>query len=302
MIGVLDIRCDGESPMTLRVNTITDVSVTMTKKVTTVPIVTKGVDYTFPLETGGGMSLSFSFSRKNPDSVDDESMDPVRWSNSKWYTELVRLVNRWQMRSNGFTFIYNLMSSLESEDQGGTAGGATQEVVEYNPYISEIYERGYIKRVNTRYDSKFNEVISGSIDVSVGTAYISRDRYSPPSQVVNLGSITLLPGDLGGHTFKHTSMQVTKTLEDVFGVLTTKTVGCTFPLTSYIPDEDGNLPHSVQFRIPSAPIMWSTMANLAGLQLKEWIHGDFSFVPGTETSLELPLSEPYTLTAVWRST
>lgn len=151
----------------IRVGVITAVSVSLTKQVLTTPIVSKGVDSTFPLESGGGLRYTFSFSRVMPASPNDDSEDSTQWSNAQWYVKLTEMMDRWQAKTDGFLLNFNEFGE--------------------NPHQCIIMnERGYIRSIERTYNAGDNTTIHGSLDVSIGTMYTTRDsldlvgEYIPP--------------------------------------------------------------------------------------------------------------------------
>lgn len=140
---------------------VTNIRPTMTKAVSTIPLVSMGADRAFQLETGNTMEYNISFSRVNPTSWDDESEDSTQWSNSKWYAEVTKLADRWQMKTDGCRITYIPKIT--------------------NPYIPYIDANGYIKMLTRKYDNKFNELITGTIQFVVGTMYV---LSSPSKQTI----------------------------------------------------------------------------------------------------------------------
>lgn len=174
----------GTDVVHIDVQTVTAVSVSVNKKVVSTPIVSKGVDATFPLESGCGKRYSFSFSRVNPTNPSDDSEDTNLWSNEKWYSNMTALMDRWQARTDGCIINFN-------------ADGT-------NPHQCVIdNERGYIRTLERKYDTNSNVMITGEIDISIGTMYMSREPvglaglYLPPVDytyaVLDPGTLSTLP-------------------------------------------------------------------------------------------------------------
>lgn len=179
MSGQLTIMCDTED-FRLDVDVITGANMTMNKKVMTTPIVSQGVDSTFPLESGSGMNYTFTFSRRNPPIPNDESTDTTLWSNEKWYSSLTTLMDRWQARTNGFIFSFN-------EDGS-------------NPHRFIMNrERGYIRTLERVYEANNNSLITGDIVITIGTMYMNAESTRLDSAyipAVQYTYVELDPGEL----------------------------------------------------------------------------------------------------------
>lgn len=286
----LTLSTDGDERISITVDCVTDVSETFLKRVTTIPIVTKGSDATFPLETGSGMAVTFSFSRENPVDHDDTSNDPSRWSNAFWYDKFIRLIDRWQLRTDGVLIQYN--SFILAESVGDVL------TTDYNPYTIQVNERGYIKRATFSYTSALNTIIKGSLDISIGTAYISTTKETPTLET-DIVSIVLNPGDLSERLVRTSQSASSTPLSQIYPLFSTSKVKLDLPLKAYIEEEVT----TVVFTFPNAPTLWASMAKDAYNKLIGWSYGDKEYTPGMPTYITIPhdstTSTPIELTAVW---
>ena len=116
--------------ITLDFGSITSIMVSINKATSTIPLVSMSMDRTFQLENGGTLQYTISFKRKNPIEFDNTSNDSTKWSNRYWYLQVDRLINRWQMRTDGCRMTY--------------------VPDETNPYVPPIDYNGYIKMINVR--------------------------------------------------------------------------------------------------------------------------------------------------------
>ena len=150
------------SQVILDVGSVTNLTQNITKATSTIPLVSMGADRAFQLETGNTMQYTISFKRKNPVNHDNTSADSTQWSNRKWYDEMTKLVDRWQMKTDGCRMTYK------------------PEIT--NPYVPAIDVNGYIKMLTRNYTSKYNELIEGSIQFIVGTIYTMKSPKAQPEQ------------------------------------------------------------------------------------------------------------------------
>lgn len=267
MTGILRIRREGNGSFAdLIVHYITNVEISFSKRVATTPIISKGMDSTFPLESGSGMTLSFTFSRKNPENVDDESDDQMRWSNAKWYDMLSSMVNRWQLRTNGYILYYN-----DIED--------TSISSEPNPYVASIKERGYIKRVTRRYSSNHNTLITGTIDVSVGTTYVSTDRYEVDEKYAFNLTVAFEPGELKNKVLKNASEDTGAVVSAVFGDLITNPITLS-PSSLYV-SIDGTSYSTIQVTLPHPFSLWASIADWCEVEFLGWEYDGAVYRPGS---------------------
>lgn len=178
----------------LDLGVVYDISESFHKSTSTTERVSMGAENAFVLETGSSMTLSIRFKRVCPDIPNDnarnslliedgemtsdpyESLDMTsedsmnlfkvlrmngsrRWSNSKWYSELMKAIDRWQVRTDGFRFLY-------IPDQNGSGDD--------NPYIPAYnYVNGYVKSVNINYKAGDPQVLYGTLEFHVGTMYLN---------------------------------------------------------------------------------------------------------------------------------
>ena len=151
--GVLRLQYDApERIISLDVGCVVSVNISMNKAVSTIPLVSMGVDRTFQLETGSSLQYTVTFKRQNPTDHDDTSTNSLDWSNAHWYYKMNEAINRWQMKTDGFRLVY------------------TPDVT--NPYTPPIDANGYIKTFTRKYSNKFNDLIEGSFVFVVGTMHV----------------------------------------------------------------------------------------------------------------------------------
>lgn len=154
---------DAKKNIVLDFGSITSISSSANKAVSTIPLVSMGADRAFQLETGNTLTYTISFKRKSPMEFDNTSSDSTQWSNAYWYIQVTKLIDRWQMRTDGCRMTYS--PSLT------------------NPYVPDINVNGYIKMLSRKYTNKFNELIEGTIQFVVGTMYVlSSSTNSVPEQ------------------------------------------------------------------------------------------------------------------------
>ena len=130
---------------------ITNVTETVQKRTGITPVVTKGMQRAFPIETGNSHSYDLSFTRKNPENAVESGTDSTRWSNAYWYRQLTNIMDRWQARTDGFMLYYE-------EDNT-------------NPNFPSFSAGGYVKSISRTYNLNYNEVISGSLTTPEVSAF-----------------------------------------------------------------------------------------------------------------------------------
>ena len=146
---------------------ITNVTETVQKRTGITPVVTKGMQRAFPIETGNSHSYDLSFTRKNPENAVESGTDSTRWSNAYWYRQLTNIMDRWQARTDGFMLYYE-------EDNT-------------NPNFPSFSAGGYVRSISRTYNLNYNEVISGSLTFVVGRMRLNADG-TIPSGAVNFNS------------------------------------------------------------------------------------------------------------------
>lgn len=154
------------------VNAIRD---SITKSVSDTPIPTLSLEDTFLLETDNSREIWFSFKRNAPEYIDNSSSDSTKWSNSHWYLQITKLIDRWQVKTDGATLIYTPDAD--------------------NPYVEEIYAHIYIKSIDRTYNHDFVQMISGTVSMIVGTMYVKNNKSPAPSPTIS--HMTLSPGACG---------------------------------------------------------------------------------------------------------
>lgn len=278
MVGTLRItRSGAKGGKELEVSCITDIDISFSKRVSVTPIVSKGMDSTFPLENGSNMSISFSFTRKNPDVVDNDSDNQALWSNSRWYDMLTSMVNVWQLKSNGYIFQYNEMTD-ES----------------YLSNTPTIYERGYIKKVSRKYNSKHNTILTGTIDVSVGTAYVETERPTADEKYAFDINYVMNPGDLGeNEVFLSNGASTEVDLKDVYSkaLIDIKLT----PSVEFV----GDGWDTITICAPYPPTIWNTLADMGRVHFIGWDHNGTTYLAGDSISVSKGNTTDNILVAKW---
>lgn len=153
--------------------TVTSITDALNKGITSIPIVSLSTDSTFALETNTSNRFSIQFSRKNPvhddgagtmityESDADYFSKSWKWTNSLWVTAITSLLNRWQVRSDGYTLFIN----VENADK----------IVGENVYreISTLYPsyqgiNVYMASLEIRLTEGQTEYLTGSAEFVVG--------------------------------------------------------------------------------------------------------------------------------------
>lgn len=280
MVGTLRIsRSRSDGSKVLEVSCITDLDISFSKRVSTVPIVSKGMDTTFPLENGSNMSISFSYSRKNPDEIDDTSEDQSMWSNSRWYDMLTSLVDVWQLKYNGFRIQYNDDSNA---------------FLDNTPTIDE---RGYIKRVTRRFNSKHNTLITGTIDVSVGTAYVETVKPVANEKYSFDINLEMTSGDLA--SFKIFLSNGAETGIEVGNIFPSDALANVriSPSVTYDNLSEWDV---VTVAVPYLPILWNTLGNMCRLNFLGWDFNGETCQPGGQVQIEKGDTSAKQFVAKWK--
>ena len=142
--GKLTIRfdTDDQPDFTIDVGTLETISNFVMKKGSAYPIVTQGVQNSFPIENGNSQSYTFQFKHTN-------GQDGL--TNAVWYNRMVSAIDRWQARTDGCKIIYTPNE---------------------NGYAERLELDGYIKSLTLDYKNNYNEVISGNITFTAGRMHI----------------------------------------------------------------------------------------------------------------------------------
>lgn len=166
---------------TIDLGTIVSISNTVQKRGQVTPIVSQNMQSAFPIETGNSQTYSISFKRVQPQgwtSSHDTGTDSRRWSNAHWYSMLTDAVDRWQTRTNG--------TRLEYTSRGE------------NAYLPDLYLDGYIRSLSRTYSNSYNEVISGTLEFTVGTMYINERKTLDPTRNESYGDMYIMMSDAQG--------------------------------------------------------------------------------------------------------
>lgn len=131
---------------------ITNITISINKALSTIPLVSMGSDRAFQLETGSTLTYNIDFKRKNPENHNDLSKNSAEWSNAYWYMRVTRFADRWQMKTNGCRARYKPLIT--------------------NPYVPAFDVNCYLKTLTRKYSNTYNEIIEGRLQLIVGTMYV----------------------------------------------------------------------------------------------------------------------------------
>lgn len=244
------------TPITLSFGAVTSIKPSITKSVSTIPLVSMGADRAFQLETGNTKEYNISFSRVNPTDYDNSSSDSTLWSNAYWYEQVTKLADRWQMKTDGCRITY--LPAVT------------------NPYVPSIDTNGYIKMLTRTYNSRFNELITGTIQIIVGTMYV---LSSPTNK-----SITSIEQE------KYRTILLDP------GLATSYTKYNLKPVVFIL---DNNDRHIIGPELPSA---WRKFASEEKYRLNRWFADGIHYSINQTGLLPQASNVPTVLTAEWVST
>ena len=107
LIYIQQFNRDGDRLLKqIDVGLISDMSIKYTPKATPTATPTMTSANTFVIDLQVDCTTTFSFKRKNPQIVNDDSDRSELWSNAKWLTEFRALVDRWQSETDGIKILY----------------------------------------------------------------------------------------------------------------------------------------------------------------------------------------------------
>ncbi len=143
------LSVDGNSIKPINVSVVPSISDSITSTVSVTPIVTYDAENSFAYDTSATETISFSFKRVTPDTVNNDGTDTDKWDNAKWMCELVKYINRWQARTDGVLLQY------------ATAPAST--------FFPGIYSNAYIRSVSFTRPVGLPDTITGSVSLQVGS-------------------------------------------------------------------------------------------------------------------------------------
>lgn len=167
--------------------TVTSITDTLTKSITSIPIVSLPTDCTFALESNTANKFVVNFTRKNPiklvegvattyESDADYYSTSWKWTNALWNTAITSLLNRWQLRTDGYLLFINVANVDRS---GGDAS-------EYSPVNTSFPMYAginvYIASIEINIEGGSPEYLSGSAEFVIGgrlTEKLSRNAEDP---------------------------------------------------------------------------------------------------------------------------
>lgn len=132
----------------INVSVVPSISDSITSTVSVTPIVTYDAENSFAYDTSATETISFSFKRVNPDSVDNDDKSTDKWDNAKWMCELVKYINRWQAKTDGVLLDYS--SSLSQ-------------------FFPSIADNAYVRSISFTRPVGLPDTITGSVSLQVGS-------------------------------------------------------------------------------------------------------------------------------------
>ncbi len=143
--------------------TITSIGLVYNSSVNVDAIMTFSFESSLCYDMGVGKTYEISFTRVNPTDIDNtDTLDTSKWSNKKWIKEVKNFINRWQGMHNGFR-----MSIVPEHSD------------EYPTIIDNVYFTSLsLPKTNTT-----SQVISGDMQITVGTLYISASTPIPNAKI-----------------------------------------------------------------------------------------------------------------------
>ena len=134
---------------------VTKVGCTYSKSVSTTPLVSMPMDDTFAMETGASESYTFSFQRKHPGGISEDRSDTETMCNAAWYDLMTEIVDRWQMKTDGFRLRFTPLG---------------------NDNVESVDINGYVRSLTRDYRAGDNEVIHGNLVFERGTMFVNASR------------------------------------------------------------------------------------------------------------------------------
>ena len=143
---------------------------------------------TFVIDLNVDCTTKFSFKRKNPQFVNDDSDRSELWSNAKWLTEFRALVDRWQSETDGIKILYLprgfIVNTIQTKDTIRLGYGDNQKMLGYiydnddddnqglvygdNNEYKLVGYNAIITSYSDTYNTESPRVVSVSIDVTLG--------------------------------------------------------------------------------------------------------------------------------------
>ena len=151
--------------------TILHISDDLTKSVTPVPIPSLPTDSTYALETNTSNKFTITFERKNPlrfVNGDYESYEgdvdyynlSWKWTNALWSDAVMSLLNRWQIRTDGYKMYINADEVQLNKIKGYSSVS--------NLFPTHQGVNVYVEDIKIKLSEGQTEVLTGTITVVVG--------------------------------------------------------------------------------------------------------------------------------------
>ena len=136
------------------------------------PIAVFGYAGAFCMDMGVKKEITLNYIRTQPTKPDNNSGDSREWTNSQWLESLKKIMNRWQLMTNGNRF-YLLRPKSDVENDPMLT--YTDEIKDLNCYVSNLP----IPYGDTP------QAIKGSITLAVGTLYPKQRELTQKKIVYN---------------------------------------------------------------------------------------------------------------------
>lgn len=150
--------------VTVNVGTVTSWENSVQKRGSAYPIVSQGVQNSFPIENGNSQSYTFQFKHVNGQNGQ---------TNAAWMGQMTATVDRWQARTDGCRLVYTSQ----------------------NIYVKDMVLYGYIKSITLNYRNDFNEVITGTLTFTVGRMSINVDPEDVPTDSYPFSDMYVIMSD-----------------------------------------------------------------------------------------------------------
>ena len=162
IIIAYDSSASATAQTKVNLGTVTSITNSVTKRGSAYPIVSQGVQNSFPIENGNSQSYTISFTHYNGQNGE---------TNAVWMKKMMDMMDRWQARTDGFMLTYTPESA----------------------YMDTRTVGGYIKTMSIPYGNDYNEVLSGRIEFAVGMMHVN--NISAPSDAESYSDMYILMSD-----------------------------------------------------------------------------------------------------------
>lgn len=174
--GLVQIRSKNGQMYDLGI--VTGIRDTLMKAISAIPIPNLPTDSAFALESNTSNSYTVQFSRKNPlkyvdgvlstyESDEDYNVTSWKWTNARWSEALMSLVNRWQIKTDGYLMYINTDDAKKYGNDASwknTGNYAPQTKMLPSSHMVNVF----VQDVEIDLDSGDSEYLTGTITVVVG--------------------------------------------------------------------------------------------------------------------------------------